>query len=122
MHLIVFGLAFSPLVAAQVPANPKADHEWIGKRVVQKVAKLTLRINDEPIENAGEAPRIYRVEQVDGPSLLLQSESQGKSGWASALDVIAVEEAVDFFSQKIRLEPKDPFSFRHDGAASTRHA
>ena len=60
----------------------------VGKRVVQKVAELTLRINDEPVESDGKALRFYRVEQVDGPSLLLKAESQGTSGWASAADVI----------------------------------
>ena len=72
---------------------------------------MTLRVNDEPVATDGKALRFYRVEQVDGPSLLLKPLSQGRSGWASAGDVIRAERALDFFSEKIRINPKDPFSF-----------
>jgi tetratricopeptide (TPR) repeat protein len=72
---------------------------------------MTLRVNDEPVESDGTALRFYRVEQVDGASLLLKPLSQGRTGWASASDVIRAEQALDFFSEKIRINPKDPFSF-----------
>ena len=75
------------------------------------VAKLTLRINDEPVEGNDSTLRFYRVEQVDGSSLLLKPIGQGKSGWASAGQVIPAEQALDFFTTKIRLDPKDPFPF-----------
>ena len=108
-HLLVFGLALSRPLPAQPPA--RVDDGWVGERVVQTVAKLTLRINDEPLENNHDTFRCYRVEQVDGASLLLKPLGQGKSGWASAADVIRVEEALDFFNQKTRLNSKDPFPF-----------
>ena len=45
---------------------------------------MTLRVNGEAVERDGKAFDFYRVEQVDGPSLLLKAEAQGRSGWASA--------------------------------------
>ncbi len=42
---------------------------------------------------------------------LLKPEGQGKEGWASAVEVIRVAEALDFFHQQIQRNPKDPFSF-----------
>ena len=36
---------------------------------------------------------------------------QGKSGWAKAGQVIPAEQALDFFTTKIRLDPKNPFPF-----------
>jgi tetratricopeptide (TPR) repeat protein len=112
-HLLVFGL----VLPRSLPAQPQArvDHGWVGERVVQTVAKLTLRMNDEPLESNDNTLRCYRVEQVDGASLLLKPLGQGKSGWASAADVIRVEDALDFFSQKIRLNAKDPFPFAMQG-------
>ena len=46
---LIFGLALSRSPAAQTQA--KADDGWVGQRVVQTVAKLTLRMNDEPLES-----------------------------------------------------------------------
>jgi tetratricopeptide (TPR) repeat protein len=108
---LAFVLAGLTCALAPAPTQAQQQAEWLGKRVVQKVAKLTLRINDEAVERDGNSLRIYRIEEVDGASFLLKSESDRSSGWASALDVIAVGDAVDFFSEKLRLEPKDPFPF-----------
>ena len=99
-------LAVLACASTRAPIRAQQHDEWLGKRVVQKAAKLTLRINDEPIESDGKALRIYRIEEVDGASFLIKSESDRSSGWTSASDVIAVDQAVDYFSKKIRLEPK----------------
>jgi tetratricopeptide (TPR) repeat protein len=109
---LVSGPALSrSLCGQQPPAQVEVDERWIGQRVVQKVAKLTLRINDEPVEGNDDSLRFYQVEQIDGASLLLKPEGQGKEGWANAVDVIRIAEALDFFRQEIRRNPKDPFSF-----------
>jgi tetratricopeptide (TPR) repeat protein len=104
-------LAFSPTGTAQEPAKPKSGDEWIGKRVVAKVANLILRVNDEPIESGARALRIYRVEEVDDQSLLLKSLRDRTSGWASADDVIPIDQAADHFRRGIQLQPKDPFGY-----------
>ena len=104
-------LAVLTCAGTRAPIQAQQHDERLGKRVVQKAAKLILRINDEPVERDGKALRIYRIEEVDGASFLLKSESDRSSGWASASDVIAVDQAVDYFSKKIRLEPKDAFPF-----------
>jgi tetratricopeptide (TPR) repeat protein len=111
-----FGLAVAIWAAVRVPSFAQEHAEWVGKRVVQKDAKLTLRVNDEPIENDGQALRIYRVEQADGASLLLKSESDRASGWVSDRDVIAVDLALKYFSQKAQDSPKNPFVFAMLGA------
>ncbi len=118
--LVVFGLAFLPSIAAKVPASPQAGDGWIGKRVVQKFHDLSLRINDELVDGAGKALRFYRVEQVDGRSLLLKAEGEAICGWASASQVISADEAIDFFTKQLSVAPEDAFSYamlavlRHD--------
>ena len=91
--------------------DAEQQERWLGKKVVQKVASLTLKLNDEPIGIDGRALRVYLVEEVDGTSLLLKSLSPEKRGWASAADVIAVDQAVDYFSQEIGRRPTESFPF-----------
>ena len=108
---IVFrSTAGEPIEAHELePAQEQA--RWLGKKVVQRVASLTLRMNDEPVEIDGKVPRIYLVEEVDGALLLLKSFSPEKRGWGSARDVIAVEDAVDYFSHAIERHPTEAFAF-----------
>jgi tetratricopeptide (TPR) repeat protein len=115
---LFLGLAPSRSLLAQPPARTTVDDGWIGQRVVQRFAKLTLRMSDEPVESIDDTRRFYRVEQVDGASVLLEPEGQGKGGWAPAVEVIRVEEALKFFRQEIRRNPKDPFSFAMLGLLS----
>jgi tetratricopeptide (TPR) repeat protein len=116
--LLVLGLAPSQSLLAQPPARTTVDDGWIGQRVVQRFAKLTLRINDEPVEGNDDTRRFFRVAQVDGASLLLEPEGRGKCGWAAVVEVIRVEEALKFFRQETRRNPKDPFSFAMLGLLS----
>jgi tetratricopeptide (TPR) repeat protein len=108
---LAFVLAALTWSAALAPIEAQQQSGRIGGRVVQKVADLTLRINDEPVTSERRAMWIYRIEETDGKSLLLKSESDRTSGWASALDVIAVDRAVEYFSQMIKLQTHDPFPF-----------
>jgi len=107
--LTTITLAFTWAHAAQAPVQAQAEQGWIGKRVVQKLGDFVLRDNGEPVERGGKAIDFYRVEQADGPSLFLRAERQGLSGWATAGDVVPVEQALDFFTQQIRAHPRDAF-------------
>ena len=110
-YVVVLGLALLPLLASREPIQTRPDDAWLGKRVVQKTRDLTLRVNDEPLESDGNALRFYLVEQVDGPSLLLKAEGQRMSGWASASQVIPVDQAINFFTQQVKVHSQDAFSF-----------
>ena len=103
----VFALAMS----AHASLSAQKNAGWIGKRVVQKGARLTLTVNGEPVERGGEAIDFYRVEQADGPSLLLKAETLGSSGWAAEGDVLPADYALEFFSEQIRAHPADAFPY-----------
>ena len=79
LSLAAFGLCL--LLAATASAATLADQDWIGRRVVQKDRGFRLRIGDQSIDP--EEVFVYRVEQVDGPSLRLQASERGLNGWAS---------------------------------------
>jgi tetratricopeptide (TPR) repeat protein len=105
-------------------AQPQAQADWTGKRVVPRSRAFVLRIDDEPVEASGKVLAIYRVERVDDGSLLwLQAEGQRPSGWAKSDEVVPVERAVAFFTEEIRTHPQDAFPYlmrafvRHDQGA-----
>jgi tetratricopeptide (TPR) repeat protein len=88
------------------PAQP-VGNDWIGKRVVQKYSDFVLKNDDHLIGPKSIA--IYRVEQVNGPSLRLLSPQL--SGCAPADQVVLVEQAIEFFTNSIRLDPGDAFLY-----------
>jgi tetratricopeptide (TPR) repeat protein len=107
--LTAAGLIFALSNTTDLPLLAQADPGWIGKRVVPKDSHFTLLVNGEPIERGSKGIEFYKIEQVDGPSLLLAGQTPGPNGWAPADDVVLVEHAVEFFSQQIRAHPGDPY-------------
>ena len=94
-----------PAIACAQPAST-----WVGKRVVQKFNELTLRDGTTVGTPAGNVP-FYRVETEQGAWLFLKAEKGPVEGWASSDDVIAVDDAVDFFTKRARKQPRDPFNY-----------
>jgi tetratricopeptide (TPR) repeat protein len=107
--LTAAGLIFALTTTTDSPLLAQAASGWIGKRVVPKKNNFTLLVNGEPVERGGNGIDFYRIEQVDGSSLLLAGDTPGPNGWAPSEDVVLVEQAVDFFGQQIRAHPDDPF-------------
>ena len=92
------------------PAHAQNEASWIGKRVVQTSSDLTLREGDTAVASVATVP-LYRVEGSDGSWLWLRAEPGDVERWAKADEVIAVDQAVDFFTRRIRKVPRDPFLY-----------
>jgi tetratricopeptide (TPR) repeat protein len=107
MNRITLALCFGHMAALAVAS--RADDGMAGKRVVPRASAFVLRVNDEPVPARGKPLVIYRVERIDGPSLWLEPERPGPSGWAKVDEVIALEQADEFFSAQIRARPRDAF-------------
>ena len=100
------------VLAAPAPLRAQAETDWVGKRVVPRDRDFVLRIDDEPVEPSRKAIAIYRVEQDRGrPDALARGRGQRLSGSARIAEVIPVERAVDFFTDRIRVDPRDAFSY-----------
>jgi tetratricopeptide (TPR) repeat protein len=105
--LLAVGIA---LVLASPPAlHAQAGDGWVGKRVVERYPGFRLRIENQIIDPKG--IRIYHVEQVNGPWLWLTAEGRGQSGWAPANEVVAVDQAIAFFTDSIRARPRDSHGY-----------
>jgi lipoprotein NlpI len=105
MVLAAIGIVLDLATPIALHADPGKD-QWIGKRVILRSTGFLLLADARLIH-----PRrfdIYRVEKVDGPRLWLQGEREGYSGWTRAADVVAVSQALKFFSDEIRANPDDP--------------
>ena len=98
-------MAFAP---GDSPAQQPVGNDWIGKRVVPKYRGFTLKIENQVIDPKG-AIEIYRVEQVNGPSLRLHATQL--NGWAPADQVVPVEQAIEFFTDYIRSHPGDAYGY-----------
>jgi tetratricopeptide (TPR) repeat protein len=92
---------------AGAPARPAAL--WVGRRVVAKSRAVVLRDGSGEIEVDGYYR--YRIRQVAGRRLLLEAEGLGVVGWAGADRFIPVEEALAYFTDRIRTDPRDAFAY-----------
>ena len=83
------------------------------QRVVQKARDFVLRDDKGAVVWSGKWIYIYCITQVEGPRFRLRAEPEdgGPSGWVAAGDVVRIEQAVDFFTGRIRANPKDAFAY-----------
>ena len=86
--------------------------DWVGKRVVQQDRKFALRDGKQAVIWSGRQIHVYRVERVDGARLRLRAEGKdgSPSGWAAADQVVPVDQAIPFFSDRIRANPQEAFA------------
>jgi len=108
-------LALAALADHPADAQQAAD-PWVGKRVITTYGTVLMDGNTV-VDDAGRSEnfaasgrdrrslRIYRVDQVNGPWLLLVAEKSGVKGWAPAENVIPFDQAIDYFTIQIRANP-----------------
>jgi tetratricopeptide (TPR) repeat protein len=101
------------VATGQVPS--RAEDDWVGQRVVPKEREFVLHLDDELVEPSRKAIAIYRVERADGPTLWLQAEGRRLSGSARAEDVIPVERAIAYFTERLRAHPTDAWAYAMRG-------
>ena len=98
-------------LAAPPPLHAQADPSWVGKRVVQKLSNFTLRQNGETAPRTESLIRVYVVERVFGPTVWLHTEGNGPTGWAPGDQVAPIDQAIEFFTNEVRANPRDAFSY-----------
>jgi tetratricopeptide (TPR) repeat protein len=108
-----FALAFfACFIAFPAPLARAEGKSWVGKKIMPKEGQLDLRVVDAhgqwkmvgTLENA-----IVTVEKEDGPWIKLRS--RGVSGWIEKKDAVLLEDALDYFTDRIRLNEKDSAAY-----------
>jgi tetratricopeptide (TPR) repeat protein len=90
-------------------ARERPGAEWIGRRVVPKTRRLVLQ--DGPGDITVPGFYRYRVKQAVGGRLLLQMEDDGVGGWVAADQIIPVEPALEYFTERIHTAPGDAYAY-----------
>ena len=76
-----------------------------------KSREFVLRHGDQVAPRVFAATLVYRVERSDGNVLSLKAVGRKLRGWALAEEVVPLGQAINFFSDQIRIRPNDAFSF-----------
>jgi tetratricopeptide (TPR) repeat protein len=88
--------------------EPAKNHP-VGSRVVQKNRSFMLRTGDQGVER--QVPLdIWCVEKVKGPKLWIRATHLDIVGWARADQVVSIDQAIAYFSDQIRENPRDAFA------------
>jgi tetratricopeptide (TPR) repeat protein len=58
---------------------------------------------------------IFRVRETKGPWLWLAADNSGLRGWVKVEDVVPFDQAVDYYTNEIRMHPRDPQSYVRRG-------
>jgi tetratricopeptide (TPR) repeat protein len=105
-----------PLSIALVTANPLASRAGepakqcaVGDRVVQKNREFKIRADKDGGSVRAVPIGTWCVDKVEGGKISLWSESFG-SGWIEVDQVVRVDDAMKFFSDRIRDNPQDAFA------------
>src|SRR5947207_1506572 len=94
-------LTFALILAALVPAAAEAQQP--GDAVVVIPGKANIQIGDKVVDTAYRgAILVVRRVQEDWYSV-----SQGTPGWINRDDVMPLVQAVDYFTDVLRKDPKD---------------
>jgi tetratricopeptide (TPR) repeat protein len=92
-----------------------AAQSWRGKRVVPRSRPLWFR-GEQDVDERTERFAIYVcTEEMEGPLLFVRTEPAGPRGWVSLDQVIAVEEADEYFSGRLRQNNEDAFALAMRG-------
>ena len=73
----------------------------VGTNVVTKY-QVPLRVGRQVVDD-GAMFRVYKVEQVNGDWLWLKANNV--NGWVRSSEVIPLDQAIDFYTEEIRVDP-----------------
>jgi tetratricopeptide (TPR) repeat protein len=122
LRIALFALAM--LATFPVATSAQVGQEWVGKRVITRFGAVLqadgLVVDDEKLENRSRGGqrrefRIYRVEQVEGPWILIKQENGSAFGWITAGWLIPHDRAIDFFTNEIRANPDNSSAYIYRG-------
>jgi RNA polymerase sigma factor (sigma-70 family) len=111
----------------QLPPQAAAPdgRTWVGQQVI---TRLGARLKAGPPGAGGpgaevalrneerETTLIYQVAEANGPWLCLEQKSHGLRGWVQATQVVLFDQAIDYFTDVIRADPKSAAAYRRRGA------
>jgi len=103
-----------PVVQAPVgPSVQPAGEAWIGKRIIPAHRDVQLHSGTAVVGPIAEV--VVRVEDARDNQLLVRS--LGRAGWIAVAEAVPLEEAVAYFTAKIKQNPADSDAYQRRGSA-----
>jgi Tfp pilus assembly protein PilF len=102
--------------AVQAPIGPSVRpgiQTWIGRRIIPAHRDVLLHNGTAVVGPIAEV--VVRVEDARDNQLLLRS--LGRAGWIAVGDAVPLEEAVAYFTAKIKQNPADSDAYQRRGCA-----
>jgi tetratricopeptide (TPR) repeat protein len=89
-------------------ASASDDDSWVGKRIMTKKGGLTIGHTNkkgQEVEDATLDEMVYTVEAEK--ESWIKVHARGVSGWFAKSDAVLLQDAVDYFTERIRDDPRD---------------
>ncbi len=112
-HILIAFILFA------VPSLVRADDSWVGRVVIMKETGVKFGHTDP---KSGEETYLGTLNQMFYKVLADQEgwirvQQRDKKGWFQKDKAVPVEQAVDFFSEQIKANPKNLLAYAHRAAA-----
>jgi lipoprotein NlpI len=116
------------LILAALPRSlhAQSDGGWVSKRVIIRFGTVLRddqgRVENDKLKNRARGvwkrdDLIFRVEQVNGTRLFINSEFDTARGWVQMAEVILYDQAIDYFTDEIRANPANVVAYYGRGIA-----
>ncbi|HUY87278.1 MAG TPA: tetratricopeptide repeat protein [Pirellulales bacterium] len=109
--LVIWCLAF---ILADRPLAAQ-EEDWIGVKVLESRPGVTLKSGKRAVgkmSDLGATPLVLETQDD-----WLRVGSDARSGWVHVRDVVAIDEAVEYFTRAIKAEPKRSWAYNLRGIA-----
>jgi tetratricopeptide (TPR) repeat protein len=100
------------------PVRGKDGESWVDKKVMTKKAGIKIAQTGEkdPVRYiATLTDMLYRVEEERGE--FIKVRHRGVAGWLPKNDAVLLDDAVTYFTARIRVNGKDAYAYAHRGRA-----
>jgi tetratricopeptide (TPR) repeat protein len=111
---LIFVVAVFGSLAFDRPAIAQ-EEDWIGVKVLERRPGVMLKAGKRLVGKMSDLGATSLVLETQGEWLRIGSES--RSGWVHLNDVVAIDEAVEYFTRVVKAEPKRGWGYNLRGIA-----
>jgi tetratricopeptide (TPR) repeat protein len=113
--LVLFAVGL--LTALESPAP--AQDSWVGKKIMPRKAGIKVYTEEDGtktiLDEAGVDEAVYTVLKDNGDRVKVRAK--GAEGWVSKGDAVLQQNALSYFTGRLRSNPKDAFAYGLRGCA-----
>ena len=104
------------LLGSLMQSRPTID-SWVGKKVMPKKIGIKIRNTNRKGEEVDVVTLNMIVTVLEEKDERIKVRQNGVEGWFAKEDAVLLEDAVNYFTQRIRMNPKDDYAYATRGSA-----